>query len=59
MGQGSGAVVVLVGAFILAVFLAMFNYLTPSGNLTVGSRVGAIAPNCSGQVICIPIAAYL
>ena len=34
-GWLSGTIVVLGGAFILAVFLAMFNYLTPSGSFTV------------------------
>lgn len=38
-GWGSGSVAVLIGAFILAVFMAMFNYLTPSGSFVVISRV--------------------
>ena len=54
-GWGSGSVTALVGAFILAVFLAMFNYLTPSGSLTVISRVVEITPNVSGQVASIPV----
>ena len=54
-GWGTGSVAVLVGAFILAVFLAMFNYLTPSGSLTVVSRVVEITPNVSGQVVSIPV----
>ena len=54
-GWCSGSVTVLVGAFILAVFLAMFNYLTPSGGLTVISRVVEITPNVSGQVASIPV----
>ncbi|MBE0704317.1 MAG: HlyD family secretion protein, partial [Afipia sp.] len=43
-GWGSGTVAVLIGAFILAVFMAMFNYLTPSGSFVVVSRVMEIAP---------------
>ena len=43
------------GAFILAVFLAMFNYLTPSGSFTVVSRVIEVTPNVSGQVTAIPV----
>jgi multidrug resistance efflux pump len=46
---------VLVGAFIFAVFLALFNYLTPSGSLTVVSRVVEITPNVAGQVVSIPV----
>jgi multidrug resistance efflux pump len=54
-GWVSGTIAALIGAFILAVFLAMFNYLTPSGSFVVGSRVGEIAPNVSGQVTKIPV----
>lgn len=54
-GWLSGAVTVLLGVFILAVFLALFNYLTPSGRLTVISRVVEVIPNVSGQVVEIPI----
>ena len=52
---GSGTVAVLIGAFILAVFVALFNYLTPSGSFVVISRVVEVAPNVSGQVIEIPV----
>ena len=38
-GWASGTVAVLVGVFILAISLALFNYLTPSGRVTVGGRV--------------------
>jgi multidrug resistance efflux pump len=54
-GWASGGVAVLIGAFILAVFMAMFNYLTPSGSFVVISRVVEVAPNVSGQVIAIPV----
>jgi multidrug resistance efflux pump len=54
-GWVSGTVAVLGGAFILAVFLAMFNYLTPSGSFTVVSRVVEVTPNVSGQVTEIPV----
>jgi len=54
-GWGSGTVAVLIGAFILAVFLAMFNYLTPSGKFVIVSRVVEVTPNVSGQVIAIPV----
>ena len=54
-GWASGSVAVLIGAFILAVFMAMFNYLTPSGSFVVISRVVEVAPNVSGQVIAIPV----
>jgi multidrug resistance efflux pump len=54
-GWASGTVAVLVGAFILAVFLALFNYLTPSGRVTVAGRVVEVIPNVSGQIVAIPV----
>jgi hypothetical protein len=48
-GWASGTVAVLVGAFILAVFLALFNYLTPSGKVTVAGRVVEVIPNVTGH----------
>jgi multidrug resistance efflux pump len=54
-GWFSGTVSVLIGGFILAVFLAMFNYLTPSGSFVVISRVVEVTPNVSGQVTTIPV----
>jgi multidrug resistance efflux pump len=54
-GWASGTVATLIGAFILAVFMAMFNYLTPSGSFVVISRVVEVAPNVSGQVTEIPV----
>src|ERR1700676_1477929 len=54
-GWASGTVAVLMGAFILAVFLALFNYLTPSGRVTVAGRVVEITPNVTGQIIAIPV----
>jgi multidrug resistance efflux pump len=56
-GWASGTVTGLFGAFILAVFLAMFNYLTPSGSFVVISRVMEVTPNVSGEVIDIPVKA--
>jgi multidrug resistance efflux pump len=54
-GWGSGTVAGFIGAFILAVFLAMFNYLTPSGKFVIASRVVEVTPNVSGQVVAIPV----
>jgi len=45
----SGTVSLLVGGFILATFLALFNYLTPSGRVTVTGRVVEVTPNVTGQ----------
>jgi multidrug resistance efflux pump len=56
-GWASGTVAVLVGAFILAVFLALFNYLTPSGKVTVAGRVVEVIPNVSGQIVALPVKA--
>jgi multidrug resistance efflux pump len=54
-GWVSGTVAGLVGVFILAVFMAMFNHLTPSGKFVIVSRVVEVTPNVSGQVIAIPV----
>jgi multidrug resistance efflux pump len=53
-GWGSGTVSVLIGALILAVFLGLFNYLTPSGKVTVVGRVVQVTPNVTGQIVAIP-----
>jgi multidrug resistance efflux pump len=54
-GWLSGTISILVGAFILATFLALFNNLTPSGKVTVVGRVIELTPNVTGQVIAIPV----
>jgi multidrug resistance efflux pump len=54
-GWISGSAAALVGLLILAVFLALFNYLTPSGRLTVTGRVVQVTPNVSGQITDIPV----
>ena len=54
-GWLSGTVSLLVGAFILATFLALFNYLTPSGRVTVTGRVVEVTPNVTGQIVAIPV----
>jgi multidrug resistance efflux pump len=54
-GWLSGTVSVLIGGLILATFLALFNYLTPSGRVTVTGRVVEVTPNVTGQVISIPV----
>src|SRR3977135_2792994 len=54
-GWLSGTLSILIGAFILAVFLALFNYLTPSGRVTVTGRVVEVTPNVTGQIVAIPV----
>lgn len=54
-GWLSGTISILVGMFILATFLALFNNLTPSGKVTVAGRVIEVTPNVTGQVITIPV----
>src|SRR5229473_79491 len=54
-GWLSGTVSVLVGVFILATFLALFNYLTPAGRVTVTGKVVEVTPNVTGQIIAIPV----
>jgi multidrug resistance efflux pump len=54
-GWISGTLTVIGGALILAVFVAMFNHLTPSGGFVVVSRVIEVTPNVAGQVTAIPV----
>ena len=54
-GWLSGTISVFIGAFILATFLALFNYLTPSGKVTVTGRVVEVTPNVTGQIVAIPV----
>src|SRR5450432_3686541 len=54
-GWLSGTISLLVGAFILATFLALFNYLTPAGRVTVTGRVVEVTPNVTGQIVAIPV----
>jgi multidrug resistance efflux pump len=51
----SGTISLLIGGFILATFLALFNYLTPSGRVTVTGRVVEVTPNVTGQIVAIPV----
>jgi multidrug resistance efflux pump len=41
--------------FILATFLALFNYFTPSGRVTVTGRVVEAMPNVTGQIVAMPV----
>lgn len=54
-GWFSGTVTALLGVFILAVFVALLNYLTPSGRIVVVGRVVEVTPNVSGQIVAIPV----
>jgi multidrug resistance efflux pump len=54
-GWLSGTVSLLMGGLILATFLALFNYLTPSGRVTVTGRVVEVTPNVTGQIVAIPV----
>lgn len=54
-GWLSGTISIVIGVFILATFMALFNYLTPSGKVTVSGRVVEVTPNVSGEVISIPV----
>jgi multidrug resistance efflux pump len=54
-GWLSGTISVVAGVFILAVFLALFNFLTPSGRVTVTGRVVEVTPNVTGQIVAIPV----
>src|SRR5258708_15072928 len=54
-GWLSGTLSIGVGIFILAIFLALFNYLTPSGRVTVTGHVVEVTPNVTGQIVAIPV----
>ena len=54
-GWLSGTISIAIGVFILATFLALFNYLTPSGRVTVTGRVVEVTPNVTGQIVAIPV----
>src|ERR1700704_5543596 len=54
-GWLSGTVSIFIGVFILATFLALFNYLTPAGKVTVTGRVVEVTPNVTGQIVAIPV----
>jgi multidrug resistance efflux pump len=54
-GWLSGTISVLIGVFILATFLALFNYLTPAGKVTVAGKVVEVTPNVTGQILAIPV----
>ena len=54
-GWLSGSISIFIGVLILATFLALFNYLTPSGKVTVTGRVVEITPNVTGQIVSIPV----
>ena len=54
-GWLSGTISIVIGGLILATFLALFNYLTPSGKVTVTGRVVEVTPNVSGQIVSIPV----
>jgi len=51
----SGVLAAFVGIFILAVFAALLNSLTPTGRIVVGSRVVEVTPNVSGEIVAIPV----
>ena len=42
-------------AVLYCVFVALLNFLTPSGRIVVGARVVEVTPNVSGQVVAIPV----
>lgn len=52
-GWTSGTITFVVGAFILAIFMGLFNSLTPGGRFVVVSRVVEVTPNVSGQVVSV------
>ncbi|WP_247767579.1 hypothetical protein [Bradyrhizobium sp. 172] len=53
-GWLSGTISLLIGGLVLATFLALFNYLTPLGRVTVTGRVLEVTPNVTGQIVAIP-----
>ncbi|WP_426609335.1 HlyD family secretion protein [Bradyrhizobium sp. McL0616] len=58
-GWLSGTVSTIAGLLILATFSALFNFLTPSGRITVAGKVVEVTPNVTGQIIAIPVKSNL
>ena len=54
-GWLSGSISVAIGLFVLAVFVGLLNYLTPSGRIVVTGRVVEVTPNVSGEIMAIPV----
>jgi multidrug resistance efflux pump len=54
-GWLSGTISIPIGAFILATFLALFNFLTPAGKVTVTGKVVEVTPNVTGQIVALPV----
>ncbi|MBV9567045.1 MAG: HlyD family secretion protein [Hyphomicrobiales bacterium] len=48
-------VTAVLGIAIVTVFVALLNYLTPSGRIVVGSRVVEVTPNVSGLVTSVDV----
>jgi multidrug resistance efflux pump len=51
----SGTIAAAIGVFILSVFVALLNSLTPNGRITVVARVIEVTPNVSGEVVAVPV----
>lgn len=51
----TGTVAALAGLFILGLFLALLNYLTPSGRIVVAGPVVEVTPNVPGEITAIPV----
>ncbi|MET4797825.1 hypothetical protein [Bradyrhizobium sp. LB11.1] len=51
----SGTISLLFGGFILATLPALFNYLAPSGRVTVTGCVAEMTRNVTGQIVAIPV----
>lgn len=50
-----GTIAVVLGCFLLALFVGLLNTLTPSGRIVVVGRVIEVTPNVSGTVVSIPV----
>jgi multidrug resistance efflux pump len=50
-----GSIAAVIGMAIVAAFVGLLSYLTPSGKIEVMSKVNEVTPNVSGQVTELPI----
>lgn len=55
LNWATGSVAALAGLFILGLFLALLNYLTPSGRIVVAGPVVEVTPNVTGEITAIPV----
>jgi multidrug resistance efflux pump len=47
--------IIILCLYLVALWAALFNYLTLSGRVTMTGRVVEVTPNVTGQIVAIPV----